>query len=490
LFNKKTSKADLLKKEQKAEEVLIEAKKDAEEIKKESIEGVQKRKEGIKQSLLKKEQRVEKIKNSLKQKEEFLNKREERINIIKKTLLNEENQVNTYKKKKEGLKEEILNKLTNKTGQKPDQVKTELLQKYKTELDTRNEEELIKREEVHKEEAEKTSKKTIMGVIQRMCSPTSVETRAVHVIVPKDHIKGKIVGKGGQNIKTLEEILGVHVVFNDLPNTISVSAFQLVNRRIAQKTLEKLTKIRGEITPDVVKKTIKTSEEEVDKELYEIGKKASTAMGIKQDEKEFLRTVGRLKYRTSYGQNIMLHSMEVGWAAQMLASEIGLDINVAKVGGFLHDLGKAIDQDPNVKDAHDHLSKEIMEKYEFSWEEVHAAWTHHDAIPQETPEALIVKAADAISASRPGARQESFDKYIERISLIQETAQSLPGVKKAYTISAGREVRVMVDPDKIQDEELAALAKELAGKIEENVTYPGKIKINAIRRTKHTETAR
>lgn len=182
--------------------------------------------------------------------------------------------------------------------------------------------------------------------------------------------------------------------------------------------------------------------------------------------------------------------MEVGWAAQMLASEIGLDINVARVGGFLHDLGKAIDQDPNVKDAHDQLSKEIMEKHGFSWEEVHAAWTHHDAIPQETAEALIVKAADAISASRPGARQESVGKYIERINLIQETAQSFDGVKKAYAISAGREVRVFVDSEKIQDETLRPLAKQLAEKIEKEITYPGKIKVNAIRRTKHTEIAK
>ena len=182
--------------------------------------------------------------------------------------------------------------------------------------------------------------------------------------------------------------------------------------------------------------------------------------------------------------------MEVGWAAQMLASEIGLDKNVARVGGFLHDVGKAIDQDPNVKDAHDHLSKEIMEKHGFSWEEVHAAWTHHDAIPQETAEALIVKAADAISASRPGARQESFDKYIERMILLQETAKSFDGVKKAYALSAGREVRVFVDPEKVQDEKLKILAKHLAEKIEEEIIYPGKIKVNAIRRTKHTEIAK
>ena len=183
----------------------------------------------------------------------------------------------------------------------------------------------------------------------------------------------------------------------------------------------------------------------------------------------------------------MKHSMEVGWLAAMIGSELGLNVATCKAGGFLHDLGKAIDQDPNVKDTHDQLSKDLMEKFGFPWEEVHAAWSHHDAIPQETPEALIVKAADAISASRPGARQESFDKYIERIRALEETGSSYEGVRGAYAISAGRELRVLVDSDLIKDEQMYPMAKEIAQKIEEELTYPGQIKVNIIRKTKHTE---
>jgi len=488
--NKKNNKEDGVKKEKKAKELIEKAEEESMKIKKETTGYVEKRKESIKQSLLKKEQRSENLQRSLKQKEEFLNKKEGRVSNLKRTLTEEEGRLRASQEKRENSEKETLKKLTTKTGQNPVELKGQLLEQYKNELHRENEEKTIAAEEALKENAGKKAKKIITGVIQRMCSPTSVETRAVHVAVPRDHIKGKILGRDGRNIKVLEEALDVHIVFNDLPNTISLSAFQLVNRRIAKKTIEKLIKIRGDITPETIKKTIKAAEEEVDKELYEIGKKAAEKMGIKSNDNEFFRTVGRLKYRTSYGQNIMLHSMEVGWAAQMLASEIGLDKNVARVGGFLHDVGKAIDQDPNVKDAHDHLSKEIMEKHGFSWEEVHAAWTHHDAIPQETAEALIVKAADAISASRPGARQESFDKYIERMILLQETAKSFDGVKKAYALSAGREVRVFVDPEKVQDEKLKILAKHLAEKIEEEIIYPGKIKVNAIRRTKHTEIAK
>jgi ribonuclease Y len=186
----------------------------------------------------------------------------------------------------------------------------------------------------------------------------------------------------------------------------------------------------------------------------------------------------------------MKHSMEVGWIAVMLGSELGLDINICKKGGFLHDLGKAIDQDPNVKDAHDHLTKELMSKYGFTEEMIHAAWAHHDAIAQETPEALIVKAADAISGGRPGARQDSIEKYMERIQAIDETINSFEGVKKSYTMSAGREIRVLVNPDAILDENVQELANQMAEKIEKNVTYPGKIKIKVVRRTKSLEIAK
>jgi ribonuclease Y len=213
-------------------------------------------------------------------------------------------------------------------------------------------------------------------------------------------------------------------------------------------------------------------------------------MGIEHKDQEFIRTVGRLQYRTSYGQNIMKHSMEVGWICRMLGAEIGLNERTCLIAGFLHDIGKAIDQDPNQKDCHDALTKEIMDKHGFSWEEVHAAWVHHDAEPQQTAEAFLVKAADAISAARPGARQESFEKYLERVQDIERTAIEFEGVKRAFAISAGREVRVVVDPDKMDDGSLPELARKVAKKIEEDITYPGKIKVNVIRRTKYTETSK
>jgi len=213
-------------------------------------------------------------------------------------------------------------------------------------------------------------------------------------------------------------------------------------------------------------------------------------MGFDWQDKDLLRVIGRLKYRTSYGQNIMKHSMEVSWVAMMLASEIGLNIETAKVAGFLHDIGKAIDQDPEVQDAHDFLTKEIMEKHGFSWEEVHAAWVHHDSEPQQTAEAFLIKAADAVSASRPGARAESIYSYSERLEALNGVVSSFSGINKYFAMSAGREVRVYVRSNEIKDDVMSAFASDIAKKIEEDVVYPGKIKVNLIRRVEHTELAK
>lgn len=480
---------DIEKNKKDAEEIIEKNKKEGEKTIEEANNIIRKRKESIKQETLKKEERLKFFKESLDNKEEFLKKRIERINEIKAKIItfNAEtiNIQNTTKK----IKTETSERLTKKVGQNKEELRTEILTKYKKELEQENQEKLAKQEEELRENIDKTAKSQIISVIQRLCSPTSVESRAITIKILKDHIKGKIVGKDGKNIETLETLLNVDIVFNDEPNIISISAFQLVNRRIAQKALEKLVRQNGEINTETIKKTVKEAEKEIDAELYEMGKKALEKIGIDNTNKEFIKIVGRLQFRTSYGQNIMKHSMEVSWIATILASELGLDKKTCKIAGFLHDLGKAIDQDPNIDKPHDELTKILMEKYGFSEGEIHAAWTHHDSMPQKTPEALIVKAADAISAGRPGARQESFDKYLERIKALQDTAESFEGIKKAYTLSAGREIRAIVDPDTINDEGIKIVAEALANKIEENLTYPGQIKVKVIRRTKHTEIA-
>lgn len=481
---------DLDKDKKTAEELIERSEKEGNQIKEETIRYVEKRKENFTQAMENKKNRLKTLEESLIYKEEVINKREER-NKEKETKIKEKSEeIKKLEISTKNKEVETIEKLITKTEQDKKSLKTEILQQYKEELEEGNNENLAKIEENLKEDSEKIARSHTVGVIQRLCSPTSVESRTVSVKVEKDHIKGKIVGEKGKNIKAFEEMLDVDIIFNDEPNTITISSFMLVNRRIAQLAMEKLIKERGDIDRIKIEKAMKEAQTETDKELYEIGKKHLKAIGIKADNNEFCRLVGRLQYRTSYGQNIMKHSMEVGWIANILAYELGLNVEIARVAGFLHDLGKAIDQDPSIDKPHDELTKELMTKYNFPPEAIHAAWAHHDAEKQKTPEALIVKAADAISAGRPGARQESFEKYLERITALQATAEKYEGVKKAFTVSAGREVRAIVDPDIIDDEGIKKVAKILAQTIESKLTYPGQIKVNVIRRTKHTETAR
>lgn len=487
---KKKKFINIEKKKEKCEQILNESKEQAKKILSETSTRVNNVKHRLKEEVKKREERIEKIKNSLKSKEENIEKKEKRIGEIKLKIVLYKEEIQSKKNAALRAKEETKEKLTIKTGESEESIKENVLNKFQKELEQDEKKKLADMVETLKESAPKQAKKILITSMQRLCSPTSVETRSVLIKVPKDNIKGKIVGNEGKNILALEEELDVAVVFNDLPNTISLSAFNLVTRRIAEKTIEKLIKTREGIDPSMVKKTIKFAEKETDEELYEIGEKALKKMGVISKDKDFIRTVGRLQYRTSYGQNIMKHSMEVGWIATILGSEMGLDVKTCRIAGFLHDLGKAIDQDPDVKDAHDKLTKELMKKYGFPEEAIHAAWTHHDAAPQETPEALIVKAADAVSGGRPGARQDSIERYMERMHAIDESINSFEGVKKSYTMSAGREVRVYVNPEKITDNDVRTMARDMAKKIEDNVIYPGQIKIKVVRRTKSLEIAK
>ncbi len=488
-FIHKSNFFDLDKRKKEAENQMDKSKEEATKLVNETSQYVQKLKNQLEEEVQFKKERFSKMEEALNNKEQNVQKREERNNEVKLRLasLNEELQLVEDKiKQGHGLQ---IEKLKEKSGLNPETAREDIIKNTILSCEAENEERLYKMEENVKENADKTAKKVIVNIIQRLCSATSVETRAVLVAVPEDYIKGKIVGMDAVNILKFEQILDVDIVFNDLPNTISISAFNMVNRRVAQKAIEKLVRYKGEIFEETVERAIQDAEKETNEELYNIGKKASEAMGFQFKDKDLLTIIGRLQYRTSYGQNIMKHSMEVGWVAAMIGAEIGLDEKVCKVAGFLHDIGKAIDQDPTVQDAHDYLTKEIMEKHGFSWEEVHAAWTHHDAEPQQTPEALIIKAADAVSAGRPGARQESIHKYSERIQALEESGRSFAGVKNAFAISAGRELRVIVDPERVNDLRTHELAKSIAQKVENEIIYPGKIKVNVIRRTKFIEYA-
>jgi len=483
-------KFDPLKHEEERKKILEESEKESARL----IENSKKETEITKENLQKerdmKKDHIKKTEDSLKNREEILAKKEDKIRQIKLELSSEQAFLQSAHNAIDKVEKDSVEKLCKITGTTTEKMKEDLLSENERKLREDLEEKLKNIEDSLKENANKTAKRILVSSMQRISTPTSVETRSVLIKVPKDFIKGKIIGRNALNLLEIEKMIDVDIIFNDLPNTISLSAFNLVNRRIAQVAIEKMIKIRGDIDRRLIEKLVHEAERETNDELYKIGKRVVDEMDLNIKNRDLVIIIGRLEYRTSYGQNIMKHSQEVSWVATILANELGLDAKTCRIAGFLHDLGKAVDQEESYQGGHDQLTKELMEKFNFKEAEIHAAWTHHDAAPQTTPEALIVKAADAVSACRPGARQESMDKYVERLQALEETARTFSEVKNTYAISAGRELRVFVDPDRIDDAHLIELAKKVSSKIEHDLSYPGTIKVNIIRRTQFLELAK
>lgn len=471
----------------KAERFLADAENEGEEIVKEAQTQAGNLHEITQREIIQLEQQIKKLEQMLKTKEEIFAKRNLRNMETKKTIDGEVETVAQLRRQEKEIIGMMDVKLLERTRQQKDAVKNQMFIQAESELRDAYQERFPKLEEWLKENAVRDAKNILGEAIYRYALPTSVEKDSGELEVTKDSVKGIIVGRGGSNIALFEELFGVDVVFNDAPNIISLSCFNLVTKETARIALKKLMNEKI-VDEAVIRRTKEWADKEILRILEEEGKKAVQMLGLKDLHPDFVKLVGRLQFRTSYGQNIMGHCMEVGYFSKLLAETIGADSHVAFLGGFFHDIGKAIDQE--VGGSHDVLSKEILEKYGFPWEIVHAAWTHHDAIPQETVEAVLVKAADAISAGRPGARSLSLEQYIQKIRELEATASSFEGVKKAFAISAGREVRAIIDSEKMGDEGSVALAKTIAQKIEEKGGYPGKIKVVTIRVTRASDVAK
>lgn len=386
------------------------------------------------------------------------------------------------------LKLEVLPTLSRTAGVVFEKALADLKLNLAQELELAHETRIAKVVDNATEQSAVLAKNYLIQAIQRFSAPTSVEKKSLIIPINRNETKARLIGKNGEIVAFLESELGVDIVFDDSKPGVTVSHFELVKKHIARETIMKLLKDRV-IDLEKAKKRLEEARAEAKVHLIDIGDKIVKKLDLSHRKfpQDFKEILGRLRYRTSYGQNILKHCFEVGYFTLLLGNELGLSHEVCKIGGFFHDLGKAIDQEDGRP--HDILTKEIMERFGiFSWEEIHAAWTHHDAIPIETPEALLVKAADAISAGRPGARQETIEKYLARVMAIESIANSYEGVQKTYAISGGRELRVLVDPKRLEDENLTELAGEIAKEIEANVAYPGQIKVNVIRRIQHNRT--
>ncbi len=338
-----------------------------------------------------------------------------------------------------------------------------------------------------REEGEKRARKLIADAIQRVASEHVAEVTSSVVPLPNEEMKGRIVGRTGRNIKAFEQAAGVDVIVDDTPEAVTISCFDSVRREIARRALTRLT-VDGRIHPAHIEKILEEETKAVDRVINEAGEQAAFEAGIAGLHPEVLRMMGRLKFRTSYGQNQLAHAVEVSKLAGILASEIGANVEISKQGGFLHDIGKAMDH--NQDGTHARLGAEFCRRYGVNGAVVNAIESHHHEVDQQSIEAVIAEAADAISGARPGARREDLEAYIKRIRTLEELSQSFEGVAQAFAIQAGREVRVIVKPENIDDLGSARLARDIAKKIEESMQYPGQIKVTVIRETRATELAK
>jgi len=357
------------------------------------------------------------------------------------------------------------------------------------ERDTRREcAELIKRlEDEAKEVADKRAKQLLSMAIQRWAHSHTAESTVSVVHIPSEDMKGRIIGREGRNIRALENATGVDLIIDDTPETVVISCFNLFRREVARLSLEQLL-TDGRIHPSRIEEVVQKVRDEMEGQILHVGEQAAQEAGLYGLHPELLRLVGKLKYRTSYGQNQLIHTLEVAHLAGSLAAEVGADIEVARRGAFLHDIGKAVDQDK--EGTHIQLGVEILRRYNESPAVIHCVEAHHNDVPMQSIEAFLVQAADAISGSRPGARRESLEAYIKRLQKLEEIAHGFKGVTQAYALQAGREVRIMVAHDLVSDAEAQQLARDVARKVEAEMEYPGQIKVQVIRETRAVEYAK
>ena len=462
--------------ETKKKEALLEAK---EEILKNRSE-YEKEEKSRRADLQRQENRLQQKEESLDRKTEALEKKEESLAQKHAALDKENEEIKVIKRSQTEMLERI-------SGFTAEEAKQYLIDQVEAEV---THETALKIKEVEsrmKEECEARAREVVAQAIQR-CAADQVAEMTVSVVpLPNDEMKGRIIGREGRNIRTIETLTGVDLIIDDTPEAITVSCFEPVRREIARLALEKLI-ADGRIHPTHIEEMVEKARREVEATIKAEGERATFECGVRNLHPELVKMLGRLHYRTSYGQNVLQHSIEVSHIAGMMAAELGADVQAAKRAGLLHDLGKAVDHE--LEGTHVSLGVEFARKYKERDDIIHAIEAHHNDVEPRTIVACLVQAADAISAARPGARRENLENYIKRLEQLETITGSYPGVDKAYAIQAGREVRVMVRPEQVSEDQMVILARDLAKKIEEEMEYPGQIKVHVLRETKVVEYAK
>lgn len=490
-YRKKVAEAKIGLAEDQAKQIIAEGERQAESKKKEALLEA---KEEILRVKNENEREIKERRNEMNRLERRLVSKDEALDRKIESLDRKEEALNRKMKDNEALTAEIetikaqqLEKLEKIAELTLDQARAEMMARIESEMKHEAAMKMIEIESQLREDADQKARSIIATAIQRCAADHVSETTVSVVALPSDDLKGRIIGREGRNIRTIETLTGVDLIIDDTPEAITLSGFDPVRREVARLTLEKLI-ADGRIHPARIEEMVEKSKREVDNVIKQAGERATYETGIHGLNPELIRLLGRLKYRTSYGQNVLQHSIEVAHLSGIIADELGVDSTLAKRAGLLHDIGKAMTQE--VEGSHVQIGVDIARKYKENQDVIHVIEAHHNDVEPRTVVAMIVQAADAISAARPGARREDLENYIKRLQKLEEISCSFAGVEKAFAIQAGREVRVMVKPEDVNDEQMVLVARDIVKKIEENLEYPGQIKVHVIRESRAIEYAK
>ena len=488
---KKISEAKIGSAEDQAKKIVEEGEKTAETLKKEALieakEKILSDKAESEKEIKERRNEVTRLERRAVAREETLEKKIESYERKEETLNRKIKEQSELVEKTEQLRLEQAAKLEAVAGLSRDEAKAELVSLIETEAKHEAAMRIVEIESQLKEDADKKARSIISLAIQRCASEHVSEATVSVVALPNDDMKGRIIGREGRNIRTIETMTGVDLIIDDTPEAITVSCFDPVRREVARLALEKLIS-DGRIHPTRIEETVEKARREVENVIKQSGERATFETGVHGLNPELVKLLGRLRYRTSYGQNVLDHSIEVAHIAGIIADEIGADSTLAKRAGLLHDIGKAMTQE--VEGSHVQIGIDIARKYKENRDVIHAIEAHHNDVEPQTVVAMIIQAADAISAARPGARREDLENYLKRLQKLEEIANSFPGVEKSFAIQAGREIRVMVKPEVVNDDQMILTAREIVKKIESSLEYPGQIKINLIRESRAVDYAK
>lgn len=467
--------------------MLLGAKEEAQRITDDAKKKAEAERDAVKEEEKTKGEEFKQTENRLIKKEELLDARQVEIDKEVENLKIKIEEVKKVKEKVDGMMEERQKLLESVAKLTVDEAKNELMKNIETTYEEDLSQRIKKLEDNGRERLEGQAREILASTIQRLSSSTASETMTTIVSIPNDEIKGKIIGKEGRNIKSFERAAGVELIVDDTPGSIIISSFDPVRRQVARLALENLI-LDGRIQPAKIEEMVAKGQEDINKIIKQKGEEAVYECGIFNFDPRIIAILGRLYFRTSYGQNVLQHSIETAHIAGMLAEELGADVAVAKAGALVHDIGKALDHE--VQGTHVEIGMRILQKFGADPKIIVAMKSHHDDWPHESVEAVIVQAADAISASRPGARRDTVENYLKRLQDLEDLTKTFSGVEKAYALSAGREIRVFVTPEQVSDIGARELARNIATKIEQELKYPGEIKVLVIRENRVVDYAR